>query len=193
MIKLFKQEPYQLLKSTDKSENHDCQEVEASHLPNAEKYRKNIDTTAFAGRSMVEMLGVLAIIGVLSVGGIAGYSKAMGKYKLNKTQDQISNIIANIRTVFASSSDYSSLASEPVKTAIKLGVFPEDMVTGEDSLKNAYGGDVTLETVEVDGRQHAAFRIVYEQLPRDAVIAIGTSNWGDSDKIGLKEIKINGD
>ena len=28
------------------------------------------------GRSMVEMLGVLAIIGVLSVGGIAGYSKS---------------------------------------------------------------------------------------------------------------------
>ena len=31
----------------------------------------------FFGRSMIEMLGVLAIIGVLSVGGIAGYSKAM--------------------------------------------------------------------------------------------------------------------
>ena len=37
------------------------------------------------GRSMIEMLGVLAIIGVLSVGGIAGYSKAMMKYKVNKT------------------------------------------------------------------------------------------------------------
>ena len=36
------------------------------------------------GRSMVEMLGVLAIIGVLSVGSIAGYSKAMFKYKMNK-------------------------------------------------------------------------------------------------------------
>ena len=36
------------------------------------------------GRSMIEMLGVLAIIGVLSVGGIAGYSKAMEKYKMNK-------------------------------------------------------------------------------------------------------------
>ena len=33
---------------------------------------------------MVEMLGVLAIIWVLSVGGIAGYSKAMMKYKINK-------------------------------------------------------------------------------------------------------------
>ena len=37
------------------------------------------------GRSMIEMLGVLAIIGVLSVGGIAGYSSAMEKWKLNET------------------------------------------------------------------------------------------------------------
>ena len=36
------------------------------------------------GRSMVEMLGVLAIIGVLSVGGIAGYTMAMRKYKANE-------------------------------------------------------------------------------------------------------------
>ena len=36
------------------------------------------------GRSMIEMLGVLAIIGVLSVGGISGYSRAMAKYKLTK-------------------------------------------------------------------------------------------------------------
>ena len=37
-----------------------------------------------SGRSMVEMLGVLAIIGVLSVGGIAGYRMAMNKYKANE-------------------------------------------------------------------------------------------------------------
>jgi len=39
---------------------------------------------------MVEMLGVLAIIGVLSVGAIAGYSQAMFKYKLNKNIEQLS-------------------------------------------------------------------------------------------------------
>ncbi|MCQ2735407.1 MAG: hypothetical protein MJ212_05625, partial [Alphaproteobacteria bacterium] len=38
-----------------------------------------------AGRSMIEMLGVLAIIGVLSVGGISGYTEAMRKYKMTKT------------------------------------------------------------------------------------------------------------
>ena len=36
------------------------------------------------GRSMIEMLGVLAIIGVLSVGGIAGYTSAMRSYKANE-------------------------------------------------------------------------------------------------------------
>ena len=40
-----------------------------------------------SGRSMVEMLGVLAIIGVLSVGGIAGYTMAMNRYRANEVVD----------------------------------------------------------------------------------------------------------
>ena len=50
---------------------------------------------ASSGRSMVEMLGVLAIIGVLSVGAIAGYSKAMMKYKLNKQAEGVTMLLAN--------------------------------------------------------------------------------------------------
>ena len=45
---------------------------------------KNINES---GRSMVEMLGVLAIIGVLSIGGIAGYSMAMNRYRANEALD----------------------------------------------------------------------------------------------------------
>ena len=40
-----------------------------------------------SGRSMVEMLGVLAIIGVLSVGGIAGYSLSMRRHRANGVVD----------------------------------------------------------------------------------------------------------
>ena len=39
--------------------------------------------TAETGRSMVEILGVLAVIGVLSAGGIYGYAYAMKKYTAN--------------------------------------------------------------------------------------------------------------
>ena len=35
------------------------------------------------GRSMIEMLGVLAIIGVLSIGGLSGYTRAMRMNKIN--------------------------------------------------------------------------------------------------------------
>ena len=37
------------------------------------------------GRSMIEVLGVLAVIGVLSIGGIAGYSYGIDKYTANET------------------------------------------------------------------------------------------------------------
>ncbi len=43
-----------------------------------------------SGRSMVEMLGVLAIIGVLSVGGIAGYSLSMRRHRANQILDYVS-------------------------------------------------------------------------------------------------------
>ena len=47
------------------------------------------------GRSMVEMLGVLAIIGVLSVGGIYGYTVAMNKYKANELV-QVANMLKTV-------------------------------------------------------------------------------------------------
>ena len=145
-----------------------------------------------SGRSMVEMLGVLAIIGVLSVGGIAGYAKAMSKYKLNKVEDQVSHIVANLRTIFLNANDYSLFGDTPVKTAIKLGVFPNDMIVDEETVKNPYGGTVTLETVPVDGHADWGFKLTYNGLPKEAAIHIGTADWGDGDKIGLKELKING-
>ena len=42
-----------------------------------------------SGRSMVEMLGVLAIIGVLSIGAIAGYRFAAAKYQANEIMDNV--------------------------------------------------------------------------------------------------------
>ncbi len=42
-----------------------------------------------SGRSMVEMLGVLAIIGVLSVGGVAGYKTAMQSHIANEINNNL--------------------------------------------------------------------------------------------------------
>ena len=45
-----------------------------------------------AGRSMVEMLGVLAVVGVLSVGAIAGYNYAMRSHRANEMINAVSTL-----------------------------------------------------------------------------------------------------
>ena len=54
-----------------------------------------------SGRSMVEMLGVLAIIGVLSAGALAGYSKAMFQHKLNQFTDDTTQTTYHADTIKA--------------------------------------------------------------------------------------------
>ncbi len=45
---------------------------------------------------MIEMLGVLAIIGVLSVCRIAGYGKAMMMWRSNQQREQIAQILHSL-------------------------------------------------------------------------------------------------
>lgn len=79
------------------------------------------------GRSMVEMLGVLAIIGVLSVGAMNGYSKAIFKYKLNKQAEQMNtviNAVAKYAHSFSIDFRYQNLTSY----FIKLDEIPTEMI-----------------------------------------------------------------
>ena len=91
-----------------------------------------------AGRSMVEMLGVLAIIGVLSVGAIAGYSKAMFKYKLNKQTEQLTQVLNNI-TRLAHSFNNLTEFTYMLPYLIKMGEVPNEMVKQGD---NSYIYDI---------------------------------------------------
>ena len=51
-----------------------------------------------AGRSMLEMLGVLAIIGVLSVGAILGFRQAMNRHKANLILNDVSLAFEELAT-----------------------------------------------------------------------------------------------
>ena len=50
------------------------------------------------GRSMIEMLGVLAIVGVLSIGGLAGYQMAMNRYRASTLSDYASRCVVVAQT-----------------------------------------------------------------------------------------------
>lgn len=149
---------------------------------------KNLFKNEQSGRSMVEMLGVLAIIGVLSVGGISGYSKAMAKFKLTKAQDQITMLIMNIRTAYATSPGYSGLTDT---VAASYGLVPSEMVVKDNQdkvtgLMNAFGGTTTIASVVgADGTNDGAFRIAFKGVGKDACISLATSDWGADGLAGM--------
>ncbi|MCP4393845.1 MAG: hypothetical protein GY804_06210 [Alphaproteobacteria bacterium] len=69
------------------------------------------------GRTMTEMLGVLAIVGILSVGAFAGYSSAMTTYRANQAIDEIKHIIHGIIDLFADKNNYQGLDQQLLKDA----------------------------------------------------------------------------
>ncbi|MBQ8671863.1 MAG: hypothetical protein IJ525_05005 [Alphaproteobacteria bacterium] len=143
------------------------------------------------GRSMIEMLGVLAIIGVLSVGGIAGYSKAMTKYRINKTIEQITLIAGNIHTFFGQQQNYQEIycggscngdgcqaysgignngnftySFNGCPIIKKAKIFSDEMLTVTDgkimSITNAFGGNVYIYSIsKAIGGDQHAFAISY--------------------------------
>lgn len=145
-----------------------------------------------SGRSMIEMLGVLAIIGVLSVGGIAGYSKAMNKFKTNKVADNVSMLVANIKTLYAQQNSYNGL---DVDSAISMGVVPDELVSARPgdkgaggALTNAYNGNVYISAASSDGAtisDDLAFYIIFTGLSKEACITLATNDWGSSFSSGL--------
>ena len=88
--------------------------------------------SASTGRSMVEMLGVLAIIGVLSVGAIAGYSKAMMKYKLNKHSEAVNMLINNVLSLYERLPHIQNGNSTSYgKLLYKMGMLPDGIVCSQ--------------------------------------------------------------
>ena len=148
---------------------------------------RNIYRSEQSGRSMVEMLGVLAIIGVLSVGGIAGYSKAMTKFKINKSMDQVSMLVANIRTLFSGQRNYSGLTNA---NAVTFGIIPSEMDGGGGTITNSFAGAVTLGTAAVNGNTDAAFTIKYDGLGQEACVTMATSDWGSGSSSGLVNMSV---
>lgn len=158
-----------------------------------------------SGRSMIEMLGVLAIIGVLSVGGIAGYSKAMNKFKTNKVADNLAMIVTNIRTLYAQQNDYSGLTND---TAINMGVVPDELIkkttkkgetTVTKTLQNAFLGPVFISSATVKGLDNGTdsganrgFVVAMGGLTREACVTLATNDWGSGYSSGFVGIKAAG-
>ncbi len=102
------------------------------------------------GRSMVEMLGVLAIIGVLSVGGIAGYSKAMYKQKMNKTVDIVSKVLMGMRELSSQNLEGSGPGFYQQQYAIKLGILDKSLCDDSNQCTLPIGNKIQVSFSDIE-------------------------------------------
>ena len=171
--------------------------------------KNNLEVFPQCGRSMIEMLGVLAIVGILSVGGIAGYSKAIAKNKVNETIDQVTLIVTNTQALYAQQNNYADLTHEHAKD---IGIIPQEMIIPAHSssengdamiiaehVKHKLLGNVIVRgagsrTSEINGSVNTktAFIVDFEGLSRDACVTMATANWGGSNRSGLIGIQVKG-
>lgn len=122
-----------------------------------------------SGRSMIEMLGVLAIVGVLSAAGIAGYSMAMYQYKTNDLIDKVQYISHQTRIVYEGKYKDASHG-----TMLNLG-FIEDNV-------NPFGGHLAV--AQVGNGEY--FTIKTEAtVPDDVCVKLLTHLWADKGLLGV--------
>lgn len=115
-----------------------------------------MNETAFstqAGRSMVEMLGVLAIIGVLSVSGIAGYRYGIEKYQANEIIDEVSKraIIAATQMI-----QQGELGSDGFLKSVNGITYATGLASAED--------DASF-FIDVTGLKESVCRLVLKNLP----------------------------
>lgn len=93
------------------------------------------------GRSMIEMLGVLAIMGVITVGAIAMISTAMRTQKQSEVNDDVTQIVLGVRRLMGEYDDFSNIDNSIVFGAIGV------------SNKNPYGGVYTVSVNPSNARQ----------------------------------------
>jgi len=126
------------------------------------------------GRSMIEMLGVLSIAGILSMSGIALYSKALYQRKISNTIDQVSEFMTNMRNYYRNRRSFEL----PSATYDPRGLIPESMIMGNE-LKSALG---TAIKISKGGENTKEFYIELidedKKIDQNACAKIVTSDWG---------------
>ena len=133
------------------------------------------------GRSMIEMLGVLAIIGILSVGGFSLVNKMQGANEVNKILDELSTLATKSRVVIR---DYDGAAGAINKYICTSKAIPDEFweameldSDGKCTDSDFVGsGDILYKVYYIGDK--VVYAIEASNLSEEACMQIATTNWG---------------
>lgn len=138
------------------------------------------------GRSMIEMLGVLTIVGVLSLGGL----RVVGQFQANLKSTQMVNDAADLaRQARKMSRQYDSAYSSRYGYNIYLyknNAYPKGFTFTGEKFKNAEGVIYWID----DG--NGWFSMEIDNLSDEYCMKLATNDWGTSKSSGIVGVTVNG-
>ncbi len=118
-----------------------------------------------SGRSMIEMVGVLAIMGMLTATAFALISLGISRQKQSRVADDVVTIVSGVRTLLVDYDDFSNIDNSTIFAAMSM------------SDKNPYGGTYELSVNPYNKRQ---FIVKISGLSKSDCEALVTKAWTDS-------------
>lgn len=136
-----------------------------------------------SGRSMMEMMGVLCIMGLLSTGGLMGINRMFAQQKINKAVEQVSVMSAKLSQLGAQSGTYAGLDNT---SAVKFGAVPASAIDSSGTLLNPFGGDIEIEAANLtEDEDLQGYTITYTGLSNDDCMGLTTYKWASSGSASL--------
>ena len=133
---------------------------------------KNLSSSEL-GRSMVEMLGVLAIIGVLTVGAMSGITFGLTSFRAQMVYDQVESAANAVTDLFSWYRDYPSGEDFTNTICGKGNVFESECESGKAGVKTVF----TDSFIEVVPNDEHGFVITVSNVPKDACERLADMAW----------------
>ena len=122
-----------------------------------------------SGRSMVEIVGVMAVMGLITAGAFVLVRGGAATQKRSRAMDEVAVIAENIRGLFAESNDFSELTTNET-----------DGTTLIDSLylskTTPFGTNTTYSVVKNSGND-AEFLVLMKGLDEQDCKALAAASW----------------
>lgn len=93
-----------------------------------------------SGRTMLEMLGVLAIMGIIMYGAISGIGFGVSMYKINATYNQLEEISQGLTDLYSWSSTYPEKKGVMIKAVCDNAVTECGGSKEDPTILDEYGG-----------------------------------------------------
>ena len=132
-----------------------------------------------SGRTMLEMLGVLGIMGIIMYGAAAGINYGMSTYKINQTYNEVQEVIQSIQDMYSWQRGYPKDFSG--KTLCDNDIFVRCIANPPPNTltpKNTFEGVIEVKGSDCSGSLCNSFYVTYPNIPQEVCYRLQEMDWG---------------